>query len=256
MSVAIITGAGGGIGRAAALELAQLGYHIVLAGRTLADLDSVADEIKRVGVEALVIPTDVTKADHVEKTVTRTLETWGEINAVINCAGHAPMVPTHEIAVDQWHRILDTNLSAAFYLIRAVWPHMQRQHYNYIAEHRDKHGAAHLPRDVTTGGVIVNISSMSSKDPFPGLGAYGAAKAALNMLTYAIAREGEPIGIRALAIAPAAVETRMFRAMFDTDQVPPEEVLTPDEVAEVIGEFVKGTLRYASGETIFIHRRL
>lgn len=255
MPVAIITGAGGGIGRAVALKLAELGHHISLAGRSVGALDRVADEIRRLGVEALVVPTDVTKPEHVDAMVRRTLETWGEVNVLVNCAGYAPMVPTHEMPVEQWRQILDTNLSSAFYTIRAVWPHMQRQHYTYLSEHRDKHGTAHVPRDATTGGVIVSISSMSSKDPFPGLGAYGVAKAGLNMLTYVTAREGEPVGIRTLAVAPGAVETAMFREMFAADQVPTEEVLLPEEVAAVVAQFVAGTLRYATGETIYMHRR-
>ena len=256
MPVAIVTGGGGGIGRAVALRLAELGYSVVLAGRTVGALEDVAGEIKRLGAEALVGPTDVTKSDHVEKMVAKALETWGEVNVLVNCAGMAPMVPTHEVPPEQWRAILETNLSSAFYALRAVWPHMQRQHYSYLSEHRDKHGAAHIPADANTGGVIVNISSMSSRDPFPGLGAYAVAKAGLNMLTQVTAREGEPMGIRVLGVAPGAVETGMFRAMFDVDQVPPEDVLRPDDVAAVVRDFVSGALRHCSGETVFLHQRL
>jgi NAD(P)-dependent dehydrogenase (short-subunit alcohol dehydrogenase family) len=256
MPVAIITGGGGGIGRAAAIRLAELGHHIALAGRTIGALEAVAGEVKRAGVESLVIPTDVTKPDHVDAMVKKVLDSWGEINVLVNTAGLAPMVPTHEVSTPQWHEILDTNLSSAFYAIRAVWPHMQRQHYEFIADHRDKQGAAHLPANVTSGGSIINISSMSTRDPFPGLGAYAVAKSGLNMLTHVTAREGEPLGIRVIGIAPGAVETGMFRAMFDTDQVPAEDVLRPSDVAEMIASFVSGALRHSSGETIFMHKRL
>jgi NAD(P)-dependent dehydrogenase (short-subunit alcohol dehydrogenase family) len=256
MPIALVTGAGGGIGRAVCLKMAEMGYHVVLAGRSVEALEQVADEVRRVGTEALVVPTDVTKPDHIEKTITQALETWGEINVVVNCAGQAPLVPTHQVSPEQWREILEANLSSAFYVIRAVWPHMQRQHYAYLSEHRDKQGVAHLPAEGNSGGMIVNISSMSSKDPFPGLGAYGVAKAGLNMLTHVMAQEGEPVGIRVLGIAPGAVETKMFRGMFDTDQVPAEEVLHPDEVAGMVEAFVGGALRNSSGETVFLHRRM
>ncbi len=104
-------------------------------------------------------------------------------------------------------------------------------------------------------GVIVNISSMASKDPFPGLGAYGAAKVALNMLTLVTAREGEEVGIRAIGIAPAAVDTPMFRQLVGDRPIAEGIMLEPDDVAAMIADAVAGSLRYCSGETLFVHRR-
>lgn len=256
MAVAIVTGAGGGIGRCIALKLTELGHAVVLAGRTVGSLEAVAAEIKVAGGEPLVVPTDVSKPEAVDKLVRTTLENLGQINVLVNSAGWAPMIPTAEVAPAQWRQILDTNLSGSFYTSRAVWPIMQRQHLEYISDHREKPGQEPTDRHLATGGVIVNISSVASRDPFPGLGAYAVAKVGINMLTHVLAQEGEPFGIRVMAVAPGAVETSMFRQLLTTDQVPTEDTLAPDDVADVIASCIKGALSHSTGETIFMHRRM
>jgi len=255
MGVAIITGAGGGIGRCVALKLSDLRHAVVLAGRSERSLDATAEEIKVAGGQALVVPTDVTRPEQVDKLVQAALENFGGVDVLVNCAGWAPMIPTSAVTPAQWHQILDTNLSSAFYTARAVWPVMQRQHLEFVSDHRDEPGAS-PERDQATGGVIINVSSVASRDPFPGLGAYAVAKVGLNMLTRVLAREGEPLGIRVVAVAPAAVETSMFRQLLTTDQVSTEDTLDPADVAAVIVSCVNGTLRHSTGETIYIHRRV
>ncbi len=260
MGVAIITGAGGGIGRAIALKLTEMSHAVVLAGRNTHQLEIVADEIKQAGGEPLVVAVDVGKHEQVDKLVRATLETFGQINVLVNCAGWAPMIPTADVTPAQWQQILDTNLSGTFYTSRAVWPVMQRQHLEYVSDHRNKQdekdGDKPKDRHAATGGVIVNISSVASRDPFPGLGAYAVSKVGINMLTHVMAQEGEPLGIRVIAIAPGAVETSMFRQLLTPDQVPTEDTLDPDDVADVIVSCIKGSLAHSTGETIFIHRRM
>jgi 3-oxoacyl-[acyl-carrier protein] reductase len=133
---------------------------------------------------------------------------------------------------EEWRAVIETNLSAAFYLTRAAWPAFERQR----------------------GGVVVNISSAAARDPFPGFAAYGAAKAGLNLLGLSAAREGEKIGVRVHTIAPSAVETEMFRGIMTRDQYPSEKTLDPAEVARMIALCVTGELRYASGEVIYVHK--
>jgi len=256
MKVAIITGAGGGIGRAIALRLHEEGYATVLAGRTPGPLESVADELKRAGGTALIVPTDVAKADHVQQLVQKTLAEFGQVDVAVNNAGYAPMIPTPDITPAQWRDILDINLSSVFYLTRAVWPVMQRQHLEFVSDHRNQHGETPWDRETTTGGTIVNISSVAARDPYPGLGAYAAAKLGVNMLTKVTAQEGEPNGIRVYAVAPAGVETSMFRSLLSTDQVPTEEVLRPGDVADTVAACLAGPMRWASGETLYLHRRV
>ena len=134
---------------------------------------------------------------------------------------------------NQWKtRVISSDPSAPVALIRAVWPTMTQQR----------------------SGVIVNISSQASRDPFPGLGAYGAAKAGLNLLGLALAREGHPLGIRVHTIAPSATETGMFRQIMTPQQVPTDQVLDPSDVASTIAACVIGDLRYTSGEVIWLHK--
>jgi NAD(P)-dependent dehydrogenase (short-subunit alcohol dehydrogenase family) len=237
-STAIVTGAGTGIGRATALRLAKKGFAIALVGRTAATLEAVAKEIRSLGGESMAVAADVSAWEAVERLVREVVERWGRIDILVNAAGFAPSVPLAELDPKLWHEILNVNLSSTFYTTRAVWPVMQRQH------------AANK-----STGVIVNISSMAAKDPFPGLGAYAVAKIGVNMLTLASAREGDAAGIRVVAIAPGAVETQMLRKLVDEKSLGREQVLDPDDIAAAVVDAVDGSLRYSSGETIYVRRR-
>ena len=231
--VAIITGAGRGIGRATALELARLGHRVVLAAR---DVESLNETARTVGGDgrALAVPTDVTDPAQVEHLAERALETFGRIDAVVNNAGLAPIRPIREMTPQEWKAVIDTNLSAAFYLTRAAWPAFERQR----------------------SGVVVNVSSAAARDPFPGFAAYGAAKAGLHLFALSAAREGEPIGVRVHTVAPGSVETEMFRGLMTREQWPADKTLDPADVARIIGQCVTGELRYTSGEVIYVHRTM
>lgn len=229
--VAVITGAGKGIGRATAIELGRRGFALALAARTESDLIgtlTAADAVDR----GIAVSTDVSKAAEIDRLIHQTLERFDRIDAVIHCAGHAPVQSIVAMTPDEWRETIDTNLSAAFYLARAAWPTFERQR----------------------GGAIVNVSSLSSRDPFPGFAAYGAAKAGVNLFGLAAAREGQSIGVRVYTIAPGAVETAMFRRIMTQEQYPKEKTLDPMDVAKVIAGCVQGDLRYASGEVIYLHR--
>lgn len=247
MKCALVTGAGSGIGRAAALRLARKGYAAALVGRTAASLEVVAEEIRAGGGTAKGLVADVSVDSQVEVMVARVMDAYGRIDALVNCAGSAPAVPLARLATQQWRDIVESNLSSAFYMTSAVWPVMVRQF-----EQARREG---VPAEGGAGGVVVNISSMASRDPFAGLGAYGAAKAGLNMLTMAWGREGKDCGIRVVGIAPAAVDTPMFHQLMGGKAIPEGVMLVPEDVAAMVCEAVDGALRYCSGETVFVHRR-
>jgi NAD(P)-dependent dehydrogenase (short-subunit alcohol dehydrogenase family) len=222
LPVAIVTGAGSG-----------MNHRVVLVGRTPDPLQAVALEIQSGGHEAFVIPADVSQFPQVDAMVAQAVTHWSRIDVLVNAAGMAPSAPLATLDPARWHDILNANLSSAFYTTRAVWPIMS------------KNG----------GGAIINISSRAAKDPFPGLGAYAIAKSGNNMLTLVTAREGEAVGIRVVAIAPGAVDTPMFRNLVGEENVHPEQVLHPDDVAAAVVQVVSGALQHASGDTIYLHRR-
>lgn len=231
---AIITGAGRGIGRAAAVELGRAGYRLALAARNESDLRQTARASDAAASDVLVVPADVTDPAQVDRLVARALDRFGRIDALVNVAGLAPVRPIRDMTVDQWRSVIDTNLSAVFYTTKACWPAFERQR----------------------SGVVVNVSSQSARDPFAGFAAYGAAKAGLNLFGHAAAREGEPIGVRVHTVAPGAVETAMFRGIATPEQWPAEKTLDPAEVARVIVSCVRGGLQYTSGEVIYLRKTL
>jgi 3-oxoacyl-[acyl-carrier protein] reductase len=227
--VAIITGAGRGIGRATAIELAAAGYRLTLVSRNEEQLNETARLIDG----GLVAAADVRSPDEIQQVVEGTLQHFGDrLDAVVHCAGIAPVRSIAQMPPEEWRDVIETNLSAAFYLCRSAWPVFER----------------------LGGGVVVNVSSFAARDPFPGFAAYGAAKAGLNLFGLSAAREGQPIGVRVHTIAPAAVETSMFRALLTEEQFPPDKALLPADVARIIVGCVRGELCYTSGEVIYLRK--
>ena len=229
--VAMISGAGRGIGRAAAVQLHEAGYSVVLISRTAAEIE---ETLRLCDGQGIAMSADVSQPEQLDPVFQEVEQKWGRLDALVHCAGLAPVRPIEQMSVAEWRAVIETNLSAAFYLCRGAWPMFRRQ----------------------GGGVVVNISSAAARDPFPGFAAYGAAKAGVNLVGLSAAREGQAIGVRVHTIAPAATETSMFRALMTPEQYPAEKTMSPDDVAQVIVQCVRGDLRYASGEVIYLHKTL
>ena len=226
--MAIVTGAGRGIGRAIAISLSRAGYTLILTSRTAGELESAAREAGN----ALAVAGDVTDPAHCQRLVDEAVKRFGRLDAVVNNAGYAPVLDVAATTPQQWRTVIDANLSAAFYAARAAWPVFVRQR----------------------AGVVVNISSVSARDPAPGLAAYAAAKGGLNSLGLALAREGAQLGIRVHTIAPSSTDTAMFRAAFGNAQPAEDQILAPQDVAEVVLQCLRGDLRHTSGEMIYVHK--
>jgi NAD(P)-dependent dehydrogenase (short-subunit alcohol dehydrogenase family) len=226
--IALITGAGRGIGRATAIEFARRGYQLLLTARTKSEL---AETAKLAG-GATILCGDVTSPKHAMRLVAKGGALGGRLEVLVNNAGYAPAFSMEEITVEEWEKILKTNLSAAFYLCKFAWPVLLKQ----------------------KGGVIVNISSVASRDPFPGLGAYGAAKVGLNLFSLDLARQGELHGIRVHTLALGAVETQMLRKLVTIKQLPREQTLDPADVAAAVYACVAGALRHTSGEVVYLQK--
>lgn len=207
--VAMITGAGRGIGAAIARTLAALGATTVLCGRTQATLDETAQTILNAGGKVEVIPCDVTVLRQLEYAAARVESSFKRIDILVNNAGiggfNDPLV---KMPTEEWDRILNTNLRGVYYAIRTFAPLMIR----------------------ANSGHIVNISSLAGKNALPNGAAYAASKWGLNGLTYSVAEELRGYNIRVSLICPGSVDTELGPHT-GKDQ---KKMLQSEDVAHVI----------------------
>ena len=183
--VAIVTGAGKGIGRGIALAFAEAGADVACAARTLADLESTAAEVRARGRRALPVVCDVTKSDQLERLVAATLAEFARVDLLVNNAGGTGPRPALETSERFFEAALRFNVTSAFLLTRLAVPKMI---------------------ETAGGGAVVNISSRASDMVQTGFVAYGAAKAALNQMTRNLAAEFAP-RVRVNAISVGGVDT-------------------------------------------------
>jgi len=202
--VALVTGAGRGIGRGIALAFAELGADVVCAARTEKEIDAVAEEVRRAGRRALAVHCDVTDAAQLDALAQRTVDEFGRIDLLVNNAGGFPPMPFLDTDLPTWEWCMRFNVTSAFVLTRACVPHM-------------------LARD---GGAVLNISSAAGRIIRKNFVAYGTAKAALSFMTKQLAAELAP-RVRVNALAVGAVETAALRP-FLTDEIRSQmEAMTP-----------------------------
>ncbi|TMA36038.1 MAG: glucose 1-dehydrogenase [Deltaproteobacteria bacterium] len=202
--VAIVTGAGRGIGQAIALAFAEMGAHVVCAARSEAEIEATAARARSLGPRALAVRCDVTEPAQLDDLVRRAIAELGRIDLLVNNAGGFPPMKLLDTDLPSWEWCLRFNLTSAFVLTRACVPHM-------------------LERD---GGVVLNISSAAGRIVRAGFVAYGTAKAALSFMTRQLAAELAP-RVRVNALAVGAVETSALRP-FLTDEIRRQmEAMTP-----------------------------
>ncbi len=230
-SVVVVTGGGRGIGRAICQRFAADGAQVVAASRSAVELEETQRIIEQAGGRCHVQVSDVCVPDEIDSLIEITANRFGRIDVLVNCAGIAPQAAIEELGPALFTTIMTVNVNAVYYASRRVWPVMKKQ----------------------KSGVIVNISSIASVDPFPGFAAYGAAKAWVNAWTKALADEGRRVGIRVFGVAPGAVETRMLRDPFPT--FPADQTLRPEDVADVVHALAEPDCRYATGQTVFVRRQ-
>ena len=191
--VAVVTGAGTGVGKAAALALLQDGYRVVLAGRRMGPLKEVADQ-SGAADRVLAIATDVADPDAVRALFEATLDAWGRLDVLFNNAGvNAPAIPLEDLTVAQWRTVVDINLTGMFLCIQQAFRIMKAQ----------------TPR----GGRIINNGSISAHTPRPNSIAYTATKHAVTGLTKAASLDGRKYDIAVGQIDIGNASTEMAQRM-------------------------------------------
>ena len=215
--VAIITGAGSGIGKAVALAFLKDGYRVALAGRRQEALDGTIKDAGKNGANAIAVPTDVSNPDTVKNLFSVTREKFGRVDVVFNNAGvNAPGVPLEELTVEQWKNVVDINLSGMFYCIQEAFRVMKDQD----------------PR----GGRIINNGSISAHAPRPNSSPYTATKHAVTGLTKCASLDGRKYDIACGQIdignAMTELAARMAKGVPQADgSIKPEAMMDVREVA-------------------------
>jgi NAD(P)-dependent dehydrogenase (short-subunit alcohol dehydrogenase family) len=237
MRVAIVTGASRGIGAATAWALAAGGAAVVLAARSVDDLEAMADGIRASGGDAMVVPTDATDLTQLDALVEATLARHGRVDVLVNNAGLLPnAVRSERMAIGDWQRAFDLNVTAPWYL---------------ACRAKDAMVAG-------GGGVVVNVSSTASLYPSVGFSAYNASKAALSMLTRTLALEWAAEGIRVVGVAPGKVDTAMvtpivaFSARHELPLNPLGRIGRPEEVADCIVYLASDRAAFVTGSIVTI----
>ncbi len=228
--IVIVTGGGRGIGRAVCRRFAAEGDRVVAAARSPEELEETRRIIAAEGGQCVTQPTDVSSPDDIDALIETTLRRERRIDVLVNNAGAAPQSEIEDLDENLFRAILSVNVDAVYRGCRSVWPVMVRQ----------------------GGGVIVNLSSVASVDPFAGFTAYGAAKAWVNAWTRGLADEGKRVGIRVFAVAPGAVETKMLRDPFP--DFPREQALDPADVADMVFTLAQPACRHMTGQTVFVKK--
>ena len=237
--VAIVTGAGRGIGRAIALAFARAGASVALASRTVSDLEAVAEEIGRDGGTALVVPTDAADEGQMDALVSRTVAELGGLDVMVNNAGVAPFLASFlETRPDGFEKHFGINFWSAVYGTRAAG--------RVLLEQRS--------------GAVVNLASIDAFMVEPGLTYYGSAKAAIVNLTKSVALEWASSGVRVNALAPGWIDTPMNEAErgdADTERqilsaIPMARWGRPEEIANAALFLCSDASSFTTGVTLVV----
>lgn len=236
--VALVTGGGKGIGRSIALGLAQCGAKVVVAARTAAEIEAVADEIRSSGGEAVAQVTDITTSDQINALVEAALNSFGGIHILVNNAARSFFRPLMDLREDGFDKIFDTNVKGTFLLSRSAAKVMMGQ----------------------GGGRIVNITTVGAVRGGAMMGVYHASKAAVKMLTMCMAVEWAPFNILVNAVGPGLTRTHFSQPIWANPEVerqlvtrvPMARLAEPEDIVGAVLFLCSDAARFITGQSLYI----
>ena len=242
--VALVTGGSRGIGEATAIAFARAGADVAVSSRKLPDLERVAGELRALGRRALAAEAHLGRLDQLQPLVARVVDEFGRLDILVNNAGTSFFAPTIDMEERAWDAVFNLDLKGLFFLSQA---------------------AARVMRD-RGGGSIINISSVSGFRVQMASGHYSIAKAAVVMATKVMALEWAPFKIRANCIAPGAIDTRLYDAIFSllpdeqaraqkadaAARIPMGRVGEPREIADAVLFLASEAASYVTGQTFAV----
>ena len=237
--VALVTGASSGIGRATAVRLGREGATVGVNYRS--DEDGAREAVRKIeeaGGKAVGIQGDISVEDDAKRLVRETIEAFGDLDILVNNAGVQTKSPFLEMSLEEWQKVISVDLTGTFLVSREALGHMVGR----------------------GGGVIVNMSSVHQRIPWPNFAHYATAKGGMKLLTETLAMEFASRGVRVNAVAPGAIETPINAEKFEDPEqrkeveamIPWNRVGQPEEVAACVAFLASDEASYITGHTLFV----
>lgn len=238
--VVVVTGASKGLGKAMALRFGEEKAKVVVNYRsTKKDLEDIVQHIKDAGGDAITVQADVSKEEDVKKLVDAAVQNFGSLDVMVNNAGVENEVPSHELSLEDWNKVISVNLTGCFL--------GSREAIKYMVEH-----------DIQ--GSIINMSSVHEMIPWPHFVHYAASKGGVKLMTETLALEYAPKGIRVNNICPGAMDTPINAEKFKNSQakqgvldlIPMGYIGKPEEVAACAAWLASSESSYVTGLSLFV----
>jgi glucose 1-dehydrogenase len=236
--VAVVTGAGGGIGAAVALELAREGAHVAVLDINGDGAAATAESIKALGAEALAATVDTTSPDQIAAAHEQVMQRWDTVDVLVNNAGIGGSGPLVEVSMQEWRRVLDVNLTGYLMCAQQFGPVMTEK----------------------GGGSVIHVASVCGHVPLWNAGAYSPSKAAVLMLSRTLAVEWGPYGVRSNCVSPGMTRTPLTEAVYQTpgmlekrsNLAPLRRIATSQDMADACAWLASERASYVTGQDLTV----